>query len=44
MIGGAVAVPPEEGDFSWGGVVFYIFKSGDHGYVEGETHGLIWCN
>jgi hypothetical protein len=33
----AVAV----GDFYQGGVVFYIFESGDTGYVAGETHGLI---
>ena len=33
----AVAV----GDFYGGGVVFYIFESGDTGYVAGETHGLI---
>jgi len=29
------------GDFYQGGVVFYIFESGDTGYVAGETHGLI---
>ena len=29
------------GDFYGGGVVFYIFESGDTGYVAGETHGLI---
>jgi hypothetical protein len=29
------------GDFYQGGVVFYIFGSGDTGYVPGETHGLI---
>jgi hypothetical protein len=33
----AVAV----GDFYGGGVVFYIFESGDTGYVAGEKHGLI---
>lgn len=32
---------PEVGDFYGGGVVFYIFQSGDLGYVEGETHGII---
>ena len=29
------------GDFYGGGVIFYIFESGDTGYVLGETHGLI---
>ena len=29
------------GKFLHGGVVFYIFKSGDNGYVSGETHGLV---
>jgi hypothetical protein len=29
------------GEFYQGGVVFYIFESGDTGYVAGETHGLI---
>ena len=29
------------GDFYQGGVVFYIFRSGDAGYIAGETHGLI---
>jgi len=33
--------PADVGDFYGGGVVFYIFESGDTGYVEGETHGLI---
>ena len=33
--------PPQVGDFYGGGVVFYIFESGDTGYVVGETHGLI---
>jgi hypothetical protein len=32
---------PEVGDFFDGGVVFYIFQSGDLGYVPGETHGII---
>jgi len=32
---------PQVGDFYGGGVVFYIFVSGDIGYVAGETHGLI---
>ncbi len=32
---------PVVGDFYQGGVVFYLFKEGDPGYVEGETHGLI---
>jgi hypothetical protein len=29
------------GSFYQGGVVFYLFKVGDTGYVEGEIHGLI---
>ena len=32
---------PSVGDNYLGGVVFYIFQSGDAGYVDGETHGLI---
>lgn len=24
-----------------GGIIFYIYQPGDHGYVPGETHGLI---
>ena len=32
---------PGVGDFYGGGVVFYIFGSGDTGYIAGETHGLI---
>ena len=32
---------PQVGDFYQGGVVFYIFQSGDTGYIAGETHGLI---
>ena len=32
---------PGVGDFYGGGVIFYIFESGDTGYVAGETHGLI---
>ncbi len=35
------ASPPVVGDFMQGGVVFYIFQSGDTGYVSGETHGLV---
>ena len=35
--------PPTQqvGDFYQGGVIGYIFESGDTGYVAGETHGLI---
>ena len=32
---------PEVGDFYQGGLVFYLFVSGDAGYVAGECHGLI---
>jgi hypothetical protein len=38
---GTPAEPLSIGDFYNGGVVFYIFKSGDPGYVAGETHGLV---
>jgi hypothetical protein len=33
--------PPEVGDCLADGVVFYLFQSGDAGYVVGETHGLV---
>jgi hypothetical protein len=33
--------PPSVGDYRSGGVVFYIFQSGDPGYISGEDHGLI---
>lgn len=33
--------PTEIGEYAFGGVVFYIFKPGDLGYVEGEEHGLV---
>lgn len=42
LFSGAIAYPPPEfGIFYGGGVVFYIFESGDPGYVPGEIHGLI---
>lgn len=41
MIGGAVSLPPQVGDYREGGVVFYIFQNGDPGYVVGETNGLV---
>ncbi len=31
----------EVGAFRKGGVIFYIFQSGDPGYVDGEIHGLV---
>ena len=41
-VSNSVVIPqPQLGDFYGGGVVFYIFESGDTGYVAGETHGLI---
>jgi len=33
--------PPKIGDTYQGGTVFYILRSGDAGYVAGQTHGLI---
>lgn len=43
MIGGTATPPPppDIGDEYEGGIIFYIFQSGDAGYIEGETHGLI---
>ncbi|SDE12230.1 Fibronectin type III domain-containing protein [Pricia antarctica] len=29
------------GDSAHGGIVFHIFGSGEPGYIEGETHGLV---
>jgi chitodextrinase len=29
------------GDSAYGGIIFYVFQSGEEGYVEGEIHGLI---
>lgn len=29
------------GDSYQGGLVFYIFRTGDNGYIAGQTHGLI---
>jgi len=37
--GGSAA--PIIGDSYGGGIVFYVFQSGDPGYINGETHGLI---
>ncbi|MDA9277750.1 DUF1566 domain-containing protein [Polaribacter sp.] len=36
-----VPMVPEVGEFYQGGIVFYIFESGDTGYIAGEIHGLI---
>jgi hypothetical protein len=36
-----IDVTPKVGDRYQGGIIFYILQSGDLGYVEGETHGLI---
>ena len=36
-----IDVTPKVGDRYQGGMIFYIYQSGDLGYVEGETHGLI---
>jgi hypothetical protein len=33
--------PPIVGAYYQGGYIFYIFVSGDPGYVAGQTHGLI---
>ena len=42
MSGGpAASVPITLGGTYGGGIVFYIFQSGEPGYVAGETHGLI---
>ena len=33
--------PLSVGDDYQGGIVAYLFKSGDSGYVEGQTHGIV---
>ncbi len=37
---GTVGVP-KVGDYHQGGIVFYVFKPGDSGFVNNEHHGLI---
>ncbi len=36
-----IAPTPIEGDYLYGGVVFYILNASDPGHVTDETHGLI---
>jgi hypothetical protein len=38
---GTAVVTLALGDSYQGGKIFYFFASGDPGYIEGETHGLI---
>jgi DUF2075 family protein len=38
------AVPVTLGGQFQGGTVVYIYKSGDPGYISGETHGIIMSN
>jgi len=33
--------PVKVGDFYGGGIVYYLLKSGDNGFINGEIHGLI---
>jgi hypothetical protein len=40
-IDGITVLPAAIGDFAHGGVVYYIYQSGDLGYIEGEEHGLV---
>jgi hypothetical protein len=38
---GGISPPPAIGNPYQGGLLFYIYQTGDDGYVAGEVHGLI---
>lgn len=37
----AIVKPLAVGDDYEGGIIAYLFKSGDSGYIEGQTHGIV---